>query len=46
MMMEPMISQRRAYNDALSYLTKDQQLAADRLFRSPGYKAPTQLSSE
>jgi hypothetical protein len=38
--MEPMISQRRAYNDALSYLTKHQQLAADKLFRSPGYKAP------
>lgn len=40
LMMEPMISERRAYNDALSYLTKDQQLAADKLFRSPGYKAP------
>ena len=39
-MMEPMISQRRAYNDAFSYLTKDQQLAAHKLFYSPGYKAP------
>jgi hypothetical protein len=45
-MMEPMISQRRAYNDALSYLTKDQQLAADRLFRSPGYKAPAIQASK
>jgi len=45
-MMEPMISERRAYNDALSYLTKDQQLAADRLFRSPGYKAPAIQASK
>ena len=45
-MMEPMISQRRAYNDALSYLTKDQRLAADRLYRSPGYKAPAIQASK
>ena len=45
-MMEPMISQRRAYNDALSYLTKDQQVAADKLFRSPGYKAPAIQASK
>ena len=38
LMMEPMISQRRAYNDALSYLTPDQQKAADRLFRRATYK--------
>jgi hypothetical protein len=38
LMMEPMISQRRAYNDALSYLTSDQQKAADRLFRRATYK--------
>jgi hypothetical protein len=38
LMMEPMISQRRAYNDALSYLTADQQKAADRLLRRATYK--------
>ena len=38
LMMEPMISKRRAYNDALSYLTADQQQTADRLFRSATYK--------
>jgi hypothetical protein len=38
LMMEPMISKWRAYNDALSYLTADQQKAADRLFRSATYK--------
>lgn len=40
MMMEPMISKRRAYNDALSYLTQGQQDRATRLFRDPAYKAP------
>ena len=38
MMMEPMISKRRAYNDALSYLTAEQQKAADRLFRGSTFK--------
>jgi hypothetical protein len=36
--MEPMISRRRAYNDALSYLTPDQQGRAFKLFNDPGYK--------
>ncbi|HEU5039342.1 MAG TPA: hypothetical protein VFT84_00885 [Gemmatimonadales bacterium] len=38
LMMEPMISKRRAYNDAMSYLTEDQQAAADKLFRKDGYR--------
>ena len=38
MMMEPMISKRRAYNDAMSYLTADQQAAANQLFRARDYK--------
>ncbi len=40
MMMEPMISQRRAYNDALSYLTPGQQGGAARRFRDPAYRPP------
>lgn len=39
-MMEPMISKRRAYNDALSYLTAEQQELAFKRFNAPGYKAP------
>jgi hypothetical protein len=38
LMMEPMISKRRAYNDALSYLTPEQQKRADKQFRAAGYK--------
>ena len=34
LMMEPMISKRRAYNDALSYLSPEQQVTALRLFRA------------
>jgi hypothetical protein len=37
-MMEPMISKRRAYNDARSYLTSAQQETAYKLFTAPGYK--------
>jgi hypothetical protein len=37
-MMEPMISKRRAYNDARSYLTPAQQETAYKLFNAPGYK--------
>jgi hypothetical protein len=40
MMMEPMITKRRAYNDALSYLTPDQQARAATRFRDPAYRAP------
>ena len=40
MMMEPMITKRRAYNDALSYLTADQQARAAVRFRDPAYRAP------
>lgn len=36
--MEPMISRRRAYNDALSYLTGNQQESAIKLFNTPSYK--------
>ena len=43
-MMEPMISRRRAYNDALSYLTPDQQERATKLFGVPSYK-PVVLSN-
>ncbi|MEO7238029.1 MAG: hypothetical protein ABIZ96_05370 [Gemmatimonadales bacterium] len=43
-MMEPMISRRRAYNDALSYLTPDQQESAIKLFNTPSYK-PAVLSN-
>ena len=42
--MEPMISRRRAYNDALSYLTPDQQERAIKLFNAPSYK-PAVLSN-
>jgi hypothetical protein len=42
MMMEPMITKRRAYNDALSYLTPEQQDRAARRFRDPAYRAPQQ----
>jgi hypothetical protein len=38
MMMEPMISKRRAYNDALSYLTPEQQGRAASRFRDPAYR--------
>ncbi len=38
MMMEPMVSKRRAYNDALSYLTTEQQASAGRIFRAANYK--------
>lgn len=40
LMMEPMISKRRAYNDALSILTPDQQERAYKQFNAPGYKPP------
>ena len=40
LMMEPMISKRRAYNDALSILTPDQQERAYKQFNAPGYKRP------
>jgi hypothetical protein len=40
LMMEPMITKRRAYNDALSYLTADQQARAAARFRDPAYRAP------
>jgi len=40
MMMEPMITKRRAYNDALSYLSPEQQDRAARRFRDPAYRAP------
>lgn len=39
-MMEPMISKRRAYNDALSFLTAEQRDAAVRRFNASGYRAP------
>ena len=39
-MMEPMITKRRAYNDALSYLTPDQQGRAALRFRDPAYRPP------
>ena len=39
-MMEPMISRRRAYNDALSYLTPEQQERAVRRFNARDYKPP------
>ena len=40
LMMEPMISKRRAYNDAMSVLTPDQQERAGKTFRAAGYKPP------
>jgi hypothetical protein len=45
MMMEPMISKRRAYNDALSYLTPDQQGRAARWFRNPSYRPPQKVAA-
>jgi len=45
MMMQPMISQRRAYNDALSYLTPEQQGRAARLFRNPAYQLPQMIAA-
>lgn len=46
MMMEPMISKRRAYNDALSYLTADQQGRAAARFRDPAYRAPVKAAAK
>ena len=45
-MMEPMISKRRAYNDALSYLTADQQGRAAARFRDPAYRAPVKAAAK
>jgi len=45
MMMEPMITKRRAYNDALSYLTPDQQGRAARWFRNPDYQPPQKVAA-
>jgi len=42
LMMEPMISKRRAYNDALSVLTPDQRELAGKRFRTAGYKPALQ----
>jgi hypothetical protein len=39
-MMEPMISKRRAYNDAMSRLTPEQRETAMKRFNAPAYKAP------
>lgn len=39
-LMEPMISKRRAYNDAMSILTPEQRESAMKRFNAPGYKAP------
>ena len=39
-MMEPMISKRRAYNDAMSFLTPEQRESAMKRFNAPAYKAP------
>jgi hypothetical protein len=44
LMMAPMISKRRAYNDALSYLTPEQRSLAVRRFREPGYRIPQQFA--
>ena len=38
MMMEPMVSRRRAYNDALSYLNQEQQVTAGRIFKGGDYE--------
>ena len=38
LMMEPMISKRRAYNDALSYLNPEQRVTAGRIFRARNYE--------
>ena len=45
MMMEPMISKRRAYNDALSYLTPEQQGRAARWFRDPAYQPAQKIAA-
>jgi len=45
-MMEPMITRRRAYNDALSYLTAEQQDRAARRFRDPAYRAPQKAADK
>ena len=39
-MMEPMISKRRAYNDAISFLTQEQRERSMKRFNAPAYKAP------
>lgn len=44
-MMEPMVSKRRAYNDALSYLTPGQQERAMKRFSGRGYKPPASEES-
>ncbi len=46
MMMEPMITKRRAYNDALSYLAADQQARAAAWFRDPAYRAQVKHGQE
>jgi hypothetical protein len=46
MMMEPMITKRRAYNDALSYLTPAQQDVAARRFRDPAHRTPTKETAK
>ena len=46
MMMAPMITKRRAYNDALSYLTPEQQDRAARRFREPGYRVRQKHASK
>jgi hypothetical protein len=46
MMMEPMVSKRRAYNDALSYLTEPQQAAAYSLLRGAEYRPRTHESAQ
>jgi hypothetical protein len=45
MMMEPMITKRRAYDDALSHLTPDQQGRAARWFRNPDYRLPQKVAA-
>jgi hypothetical protein len=46
MMMEPMISKRRAYNDAMSYLTEGQRAAAISLFRGEGYQPTVKATQQ
>lgn len=46
MMMEPMVSKRRAYNDALSYLTSEQQKAANQLFRGSTFKPRLETTTD
>ena len=45
MMMQPMITKQRAYNDALSYLTPDQQGRAAVWFRNPAYQPPQKIAA-